>query len=242
VIGDVQLSQLRVPEVERLVFTRLKTAAPNTVRREVKALRAAWRWGQARELCPSRVLPGLKELGVPERTVMPKHTPCREDVLAVLGHMTGWPRLCLLLLASTGARIGEIADLMWADVDFGRSSIRVSGKTGNREIPIGAGLLDELCHARDSSEGPRVLGTTRSVVTGQFCCRELRRACVSAGVRPFTPNGLPRAAVDRLARAGIDVGTAASLMGHSPAVALKHYRQVSFGDRLKAVEAAQLGV
>jgi integrase len=47
--------------------------------------------------------------------------------------------------------------------------------------------------------------------------------------------------VDRMARSGVDVATAASLTGHSPEVMLRHYRQVSDEDRKKAVVKARLG-
>ena len=45
-----------------------------------------------------------------------------------------------------------------------------------------------------------------------------------------------------MARAGVDVGTAAAITGHSPEVMLKHYRTVSEADRRAAVEKAGLGV
>ena len=47
--------------------------------------------------------------------------------------------------------------------------------------------------------------------------------------------------VDELARAGVDVATAASLSGHSVEVMLRIYRGVSDADRVAAVAAAELG-
>ncbi len=46
--------------------------------------------------------------------------------------------------------------------------------------------------------------------------------------------------MDRLARAGVDVATAAALLGHSPAVMMTLYRQVSDDDRRAAMAAARL--
>lgn len=63
-----------------------------------------------------------------------------------------------------------------------------------------------------------------------------------SGVPRFIPRGLRRAAVDAMARAGVDIATAASITGHSPAVMLKHYRTVSSADRRRAVLDAGLGV
>jgi hypothetical protein len=48
--------------------------------------------------------------------------------------------------------------------------------------------------------------------------------------------------VDALYRAGVDVSVAAAVLGHSPAVALRHYRRASEDDRHEAVRRARLGV
>ncbi|MCB9742255.1 MAG: tyrosine-type recombinase/integrase [Alphaproteobacteria bacterium] len=94
---------------------------------------------------------------------------------------------------------------------------------------------------------PRADGTEASLldlgVKGADGIRNaLARACQNAKVQPFTPHGLRRMVVDRLARSGVDIATAASLTGHSPEVMLRHYRKVSEADRVAAVERAQLGV
>ena len=44
-----------------------------------------------------------------------------------------------------------------------------------------------------------------------------------------------------MARAGIDVATAASITGHSPEVMLRHYRTVSEADQRLALAKAGLG-
>ena len=45
--------------------------------------------------------------------------------------------------------------------------------------------------------------------------------------------------MDRLARAGVDVGTAAAVLGHSPAVMLSVYRQVGLDERRAAIDALE---
>ncbi len=76
---------------------------------------------------------------------------------------------------------------------------------------------------------------------GVFGPTVLRRACERAGVPVFTPYGLRRSAVDRMARAGVDPATAASITGHSAQVMLQHYRKVSSEDRRDAIRRAGLG-
>lgn len=76
---------------------------------------------------------------------------------------------------------------------------------------------------------------------GQIRVRYLPRACESGGVPAFSPHGLRRSAVDAYLRAGVDVGRAADLLGHSPKVMLEHYPQVTLDDRRRAVARARLG-
>ena len=47
--------------------------------------------------------------------------------------------------------------------------------------------------------------------------------------------------VNRILRSGMDIKTAAELMGHSPCVMLSHYRRVTQEDRNAGVAKAGLG-
>ena len=62
-----------------------------------------------------------------------------------------------------------------------------------------------------------------------------------AGVPKFTPHGLRRMAVDRMARAGVEPSVAASITGHDPNVMLQHYRAVSDDDLRLVAQRADLG-
>ena len=86
-----------------------------------------------------------------------------------------------------------------------------------------------------------MLGVAHKTVTNGLCSIYLKRACEAAQVRRFTPHGLRRHAVDSLIRAGIDVGTAARLLGHSPEVMLRAYRQPTMTDMRDALSRTGLG-
>ncbi|MCB9690140.1 MAG: tyrosine-type recombinase/integrase, partial [Alphaproteobacteria bacterium] len=87
----------------------------------------------------------------------------------------------------------------------------------------------------------QLLGVKHNTAVGQLRARHLPRAFAASGVTPFTPHGLRRGGVDALLRAGVDFGTAASLLGHSPKAMLDFYRQATADDRRRAVAAAALG-
>lgn len=242
VLGPIRVDRLRRHHVEDYRDRRLRAgAAPWTVSNEVKALRIAFGWLADRSPV---ALPPFPKVAVKTRCVGNRYTPTRHDVRRVAVELDGWARVALVLLYATGARPGEVRDLVWDRVDLEARTLLLDGKTGSREVPVSSEVCGILAAWRDSSDsrpGATLLGVTVSSFNSYFGPRLLRRACERAGVPVFTPYGLRRAAVDAMARAGVDVATAAAVTGHSPEVMLRHYRQVSGDDKRRAVEAAQLG-
>jgi integrase len=70
---------------------------------------------------------------------------------------------------------------------------------------------------------------------------QLVATCTRLGQTVFTSHGLRRMVVNRILRSGMDIKTAAELMGHSPCVMLSHYRRVTQEDRNAGVAKAGLG-
>ncbi len=241
-LGDIRLSRLAVDHIEKHRNARLREAAPRPVEHELRVLRLAWSWGESRGHTPAGRLPSVR-VRVDDATFVNNHrTPTRDEVAAVLEQMDGWPKLATLLLAATGARVGEIASLRWGAVDLAEGWIRVVGKTGPRDIPVPRGVVDELRRVGPGPGDAPVLGKAESTVIVGLQHRFLPRACEAAGVARFTPHGLRRLASMTLADAGVDVATYAALLGHSPAVAIRRYQEVTPERRRKAAAAALLGV
>lgn len=249
-LGTVPLRCLGAADVENYVNARMKAgAAPSTVKREVKALLAAWSWGQKLELVPARPLPSLRDLAIPDRPTRNKHTPSAEDIGKVLAKLDGWPHLAVLLLTATGARIGEIATLTWDRVELGDTpSVTVLGKRkpGRDPEPRKIYVAPEVGEVLERSRPPHatgedlVLGAPQSVVRSHLSAKHLAPACKAAKVQRFTPHGLRRAASNRMRRAGVEMATYANVLGHSIGVAAKHYTEITDEDRRVALERAQL--
>lgn len=241
-IGDVKVDRIDSATLERHRDTRLRAGgAPASIRAELVRLRAAWTWGQEMGLVPMRALPRVRVTAEPRNC---RTTPTRGDLIAVLAQLQGWQRLAVLLFAATGARLGELADLRWQDVALDRAELTVTGKTGTRVVPIAAPVVASLElwraeHPRHA-EGDRIWGVGGSSVRAKMRLI-LAKACERAKVPRFTAQGLRRAAVDALYRAGVDPAAAAAVVGHSPAVALAAYRRATEADRRRAVRAARLG-
>lgn len=233
-LGTISIDRLETAQIEKYRNTRLKAgAASSTVHRELKSLRAAWAWGRAIGITPDRSLP---KVAVSVRPAREKHTPSQADIQAVIDAMEvgSWFRWVAEFLSLTGARVREVARLTWDEVDRRNRALSLTGKGKTRTFPISeeiSALLD-----RAPNQGPgHPHGTTVSTVTGHFSSRDLKEACEKAKARRFSSKGFRRAFVDALARAGVDIATAAALTGHSPEVMLKYYRQVNEADKRAAV-------
>jgi integrase len=214
-----------------------RTAAPRSVAFEITVLRMAWRWGREVGVAPVRELPR-----VPVRIkghTRDRYTPSTMDVARVLRALDGWARLALHLYAGTGCRLDEIAALCWGDVDLDHQHLTVTGKTGTRRVPLSPPLVQALRAAGPGAAEARVL--TCAVSTARAIYDRLKVACKAAEVPYFAPGGLRRAAVIALYRSGMDPSVSGAIIGHSPAVAMRHYRQVAGDEAREAVLLARLG-
>jgi len=171
-----------------------------------------------------------------------QRTPPLADVLAVLEHLEGWPRLAVVLMMGTGARIREIANLRWKDIDLESGTIRIrESKTRPRTLPVAEDVVAELRRHGPGAAEAGIYGVLPDTVMGQMRSRYLPWACEAAGVERFTAHALRRAAVGAFLRAGMDVGTAAMFFGHSPRVMLEHYRRATADDLRDALAKSGLG-
>lgn len=230
-IGAVRLDRLDRGTLEGYRNQRIRTVASRMAAYELRALHAAWRWAREEGHIDTRDLARVSVKIVARRDTP---APSPDTVRAVVAQLDGWARLAVLLLEGTGCRSGEIGSLTWDRVDLRAREIRVHGKTGARTVPLLPSLVDEL------SKWPRT-GDKVFPILFRNIGERIRFACKVAGVPLFTPQGLRRAAVGALYRSGADVGTSGKILGHSPAVALRHYYEATPEDRRAAMEAAGLG-
>lgn len=252
-IGDVRLACLNMATVEEYRNIRGRSGyAGRTTILDIEVLRSAWLWGRPRGLVEGEPPPRVRVKAEP---VQSRYTPSPGEVAAVLHELakldrrkgldlsirSDWPWMMILLHFATGARLSEIGGLRVSDYDHSRGILSVNGKTGSREVPVLDPLvLDRLRDWTQGRPGDAWLLMV-SPMGAKGIGKYLNAACEAAGVPRFTTHALRRLTVDTLARSGVDVATAADILGHSPAVMLNVYRTVSAADRRAGVAKASLG-
>lgn len=229
-----------------------KKYAVSTVRLTLTVFGGIWSWAFKNEIVdrPLDLSEQYRRLREAEKKgndtgARQKTTPDEEGAWAIADALESsapaWAALAYRLLLMTGGRIGEIAVLTWGDVSA--ESVRLSGKTGPRDVFIDARALGRVLTARPAgaSDETRVLtvtiGTARKHL-GSY----ITAACKAAKVPRITPHAMRRFAVQRYIRAGIAPSIAAEQLGHTPGVMLKHYEQVQPADKKDAARRAGLGV
>jgi integrase len=247
-LGSVDLLALDQRILDQYDLDRVREGgdkARNTIFQERVALKAAWRWGQSRNVCPNRALP---------RTTIKKresdrHIPTRKEVALVLDAMGEcWQREALRLQFATGARIGEIVSLRVQDVDLDAGIVRIwKSKTGKREVPLAPVAVRALRQwitstGRGQAEPGRTLFLDEPPTHPAAWCRDrILRACEATGVTSWTTHGLRYRAVMDMMDAGIDPKTVSEITGHSVETMLGVYRKVTGHSKRAAIHLARLG-
>jgi integrase len=243
--------ELALPGLDLDAYAAVRVEAgvsARTLRLEFRVLSVAFHWARRRGIVPVSVRLALPRIRLDPNVFVANHrTPTSSEAGRVIGSLPpdDW-RLALLLLARTGARVGEVVSLRACDFDAAAGTVAFgavigASKSGKRWFPLDERSVSELSGRTCAGTEPLLdFGGVNGKI--QSLHRRLRAACRATGVPAFTPHGLRRMVVSRLLRAGVDAGTAATLTGHSVPVMLKYYQQVSDEDRRAAVGLANLGM
>lgn len=168
----------------------------------------------------------------------------RAELQAALTHYSSRPvkHAMFALLIYTGCRLGEAMRLSWRDIDLDRNEITfVHTKTGKpRTVPITPALALPL-RALPYRDGYVIGGKDQHIVTPQHWLRLWHRALAAAGYQPGKIHDIRHTAATNMLTAGVDVKTAAYILGNSPQVLLERYAQILDSNKDRAIEAIAAG-
>jgi integrase/recombinase XerD len=197
--------------------------SPETRHQVFRALRTFYTWAAHRYGAPNTA----QQLAPPQRRHLLPRTLSDDQVDHLLRTPAGRrDRALLVLLLDTGLRVGEAATLTRDNI--GATSITVSGKVGQRLVPISPQALAALIgvgNGRALWTGPKGDLTVSGVA--QAVRRALRRAGISGGPH------LLRHTFGRLyITAGGDVFSLQRILGHRQVETTKRYVELDLRDVL----------
>lgn len=208
---------------------------PQTVNQHVsaaRALSAALRWCALTEADPFADV-ALRVTDRPEELRLPYSA---DELAALLGAAEGAERAFVLLAADGGLRIGEMAELRWADVDMpGDALTVVAGKGGKTaRVVLTRRLLRELAVLRGMSpEAEWVLPWEVRTLQRMF-----GRLCERAGVSCRGVHALRHTAGTRLYEATGDLKVVQRHLRHSSVGTSAVYAHLADGSYRNAVQDA----
>lgn len=230
-----------------------KRRAARTVRRRVACLRAFYRSLVRSKLIEESPFARL-ELQLPRAKALPRAIPRREArQLAV----AAWERckgtrstscasvfsLAVLVLISSGVRVGELVSLQSDDFHADTGAMRVHGK-GQRErfvFLVDDDLRKLVAKLAKSRGGLSLFGHGGGQWTTDWVRRTLREFAASAGVtRRVTPHMLRHTCATLLLKDGVDLRFLQRLLGHENIATTAIYAHVGDAGLQRALKGAGL--
>jgi len=248
-LQDMPLAKLEPSVVQKLVAGYVTAGKHKTAHRVYRTLSTA---------CKTAVRFGWLANNPCDRVEAPRYQPKRKEMWSVeqlrifLSGARNHKLFPLWLAAiCTGARLGELLALTWADIaaDLGairinKSAQRIGGEwivlepktaSGNRVVPIPLAVIDAIRGLA------KVLAKHTERVfpySPEYVAEELRKECERLGLPKMTMHGLRHLHASLLLADGLSIPEVSQRLGHSsPAVTLQVYAHALRQDR--AVEAIE---
>lgn len=209
--GELELDRLRAGEVTAFVVAYARKR-PRSVKRMISALRSLLGFLHVDGISEQCLATAVPSVAGWSQTRLPRALSA-DQVAALLASCdestaTGRRDLAILtLLSRMGLRAGEVAALMFEDIDWRRGEITVRGKAARRDglpLPadVGQRIVAYLCNGRP------VAAQERAVFVG-----------AQAPYRPLSSNAVTTVVVCAARRAGIGL-VGAHRLRHSAATAM----------------------
>jgi integrase len=160
--------------------------------------------------------------------------PTSEHVEAVHRLLPVAYRLPLLVLDTTGMRVGELEAVTWGDVDETEGRWRVSGAVAKtrrpRWVPVPVTVFAAVTALRAREDRDLSAQVFAGFGADRFRTA-LTRASKAAGVPVFSPHDLRHRRATLWHLGGVPAAEAASWLGHSAQEHLKTYAHATLADR-----------
>lgn len=127
-------------------------------------------------------------------------------------------RLAILIMVSTGARVGAVLDLEWKRVDMARRTIdlRIDSegpRKGRAVVPMNSGLHSAMSEAHEAALSDHVIEWGGRRVAS--IRRGFSTACAAAKLAGIGPHVLRHTAAVHMVAAGIPIEKVGQMLGHS---------------------------
>jgi site-specific recombinase XerD len=243
----ITLLDVRAYKSHLLTVAKFK---PATVNRRLAALARFCRWAKAQGLIVDNPTDDVK--GVPEVQSAPKALRDTELHRLLREVYKGGKKRDIAIievLANTGLRVGELAQLTRDDIEMSPRKGIVTVRSGKgakyRQVPLNTDarrVISEYLEVRPQDGGERLfIGQRGTGLTPSAVWRVVKQYGLRAGL-DISPHTLRHTFGTRLVRSkGVDLVTVAAMMGHESLDTTAIYTRPSEEDMANAVETLGVG-
>lgn len=247
--GGRRCSQITQHEVQQFILTRTMVSN-HTANKNLRYLRATFNFGVKKDMIQANPTNGIEKLPVEEK---PVYVPPKEDVLKVLLVADPDTQDYLVCIMQTLARMSEVNNLLWEDVDFDRNTVTLytrkkrGGHRKGRRIEMTKRLrsvLEYRFKARDKTK-PWVFWhrywsrNAGGWVEGPYVERKriMRTLCEKAGVKYFRFHALRHCGASVLDQSKrVSIGTIQRILGHENRRTTERYLHTLSREESEAME------
>jgi len=172
-----------------------------------------------------KIEPPKKEQKIPEVLT-------EEEIREMLNYAKGRDKLLIMMFAYTGARLSEIVNLTWEDINFEENYIKFYGK-GRKEriVPLHPELVEMLLELRNE------LGTTRIFNISKRRIQQIIEKISDFSIgKKIHPHQLRHTFATILLKKGVDLRTIQELLGHAKLDTTQIYMHVSNKQKQEAIK------
>lgn len=216
-----------------------------TVNYELQALHTFYKWAVARNYLFVNPVSTVERFRIPKRS-LPKFLTT-DQLRKLLAACNEWERRLFTTILMTGMRKGEVAHLMWSDINFELNIIFIQEKpewawkpkTDERVIPISPPLRELLLLHYDKRTSDKLVFPNKEGNPDIHILPKLIKVCRKADIKPATVHSLRHSFGAHLRMAGVSLADIADLLGHKDLATTQIYAKVHQEHLRKAI--AKLG-
>jgi integrase len=173
-----------------------------------------------------------------------------EEIEIVLDNAKPWARDAFYILASTGARRGEITSLTWGMVNFEFRTIEIHSTKGTgvdrvRYVPMTDALLDFLSTKKEQAKRtlkyredyPVFLNANGNPISPTHLSREMSRLCKKLKLTGLTLHGFRHTWITKMVSSKVGLATTMKLAGHANLKTTQGYLHISDEELQEAMVA-----
>ena len=229
---EVDFLQAKQKDLEKALtkYKKDKNLTDSTMARKIASLKTFYRFLLSREYITRD--PTI-EIEIPRKDQKIPEVLTEKEVKELIdAAVKERDKLLVMMFAYTGARLSEVANLTWENIDFKEKTIKIYGK-GRKEriLPLHPELYEKLLLYKKSSKSEKVFEIAPRTI--EAIIEKLSEKALGKRIHPHQ---LRHTFATTLLKRGVDLRTIQELLGHAKLDTTQIYMHVSNKQKQEAIK------